>query len=103
MKRRLYFLLPDVSTAQRLVDDLLLARIEAARIHVLGPRGADLRDLPQANVLQKTDLVHGAQTGALLGAALGALGGLFYMLVLPHSTSSFFPILLGSLFGGFFG
>ena len=42
MRRRLYFLLPDVSSARQVVDDLLLARIEARRIHVLGRRDMDL-------------------------------------------------------------
>jgi hypothetical protein len=75
MRRRLYFLLPDVSSTQRVVDDLLLARIEARRVQVLGRRDTDLGDLPQANVLQKTDVIHGAPTDVILGGALGALGG----------------------------
>jgi hypothetical protein len=106
MRRRLYFLLPDVVSAQRLVDDLLLARIDARRIHVLGRRGMDLGDLPEASVLQKTDVIHGAQIGMLLGAALGALGGLLSLLIIyPHDQLplSLATILIGSLFGGLFG
>ena len=105
MRRRLYFLLPDVISAQRLVDDLLLARIETRRIHVLGRRGMDLGGLPEANVLQKTDVIHGAQIGMMLGAALGALCGLLSLLIYPrdHLNLSLAAILIGSLFGGFFG
>lgn len=105
MRRRLYFLLPDVLSAQRLVDDLLLQRIDARRIHVLGRRGMDLSDLPEASVLQKTDVIHGAQIGMMLGAALGALCGFLSLLIYPRDQLplSLAAILIGSLFGGLFG
>ena len=87
------------------MDDLLLARIDTRRIHVLGRRGMDLGELPEANVLQKTDVIHGAQIGMMLGAALGALGGLLYLLILPRDQLhlSLAVILIGSLLGGLFG
>jgi len=87
------------------VDDLLLARIDARRIHVLGRRGMDLGDLPEANVLQKTDVVHGAQIGMMLGAALGALCGLLALFIYPRDQLhlSLAVVLIGSLCGGFFG
>jgi len=75
MRRRLYFLLPDLKSARQVVNELLLARIEARRIHVLAQRGMDLEDLPEASVFQKTDVVHGAQVGVVLGAVGGALTG----------------------------
>jgi hypothetical protein len=104
MRRRLYFLLPDVSGTQQVVDDLLLARIEARRIHVLGRRDMDLGDLPQANVLQKTDVIHGGQTGMILGAALGAVCGvLFTIFPLGDSSLPLVAILVGSLLGALFG
>jgi hypothetical protein len=104
MRRRLYFLLPNVSSTQQVVDDLLLARIEARRIHVLGRRDMDLDDLPQANVLQKTDVIHGAQTGVILGAALGALGGVLFTVFPPGDASlPLVTILVGSLLGALFG
>lgn len=46
MNRRLYFVLPDVQSAERTMDDLLLARIEARR-------DLDLGKLPEATFLQK--------------------------------------------------
>jgi len=105
MTRRLYFLLPNIVSAQRLVNDLLLARIETRRIHVLARRGMDLADLPEANVLQKTDVIHGAQVGMMLGVALGALCGLLLLLVYPRDQLhlSLAVILIGSLSGGVFG
>jgi hypothetical protein len=86
------------------VDDLLLARIEARRIHVLGRRDLELGDLPEAGVLQKTDLIHGAQTGVILGGALGVLGGALFMIFPPSDFSlPLATILIGSLLGALFG
>ena len=104
MKRRLYFLLPDLPCARQIVDDLLLARVEARRIHVLARRGTYLDDLPEANVLQKTDLVHAAQLGLLFGGLVGALGGII-LVWLGSSDMRTAPVLVlvlalaGALFG----
>ena len=73
MRRRLYWLLPDVESARRTVDDLLLARIEDRHMHVLARRGTDLKSLHEASVLQKTDVRHAAGRGLFLGALIGAL------------------------------
>ncbi len=73
MRRRLYWLLPDVESARRSVDDLLLARIEDRHMHVLARRGTDLKSLHEASVLQKTDVRHAAGRGLFLGALIGAL------------------------------
>lgn len=85
MRRRLYLLLPDLASARRTADDLLLARIEDRHMHFLGRRDLSLGELHEAGVLQKTDVRHafflGAGIGVLGGAALGvalkigALGG----------------------------
>lgn len=104
MRRRLYFLLPDLPCARQIVDDLLLARIEARHMHVLARRGTELGDLPEASVLQKTDLVHGAQTGVLFGGLLGALGG-FVLVWLSPRDLPVAPVMVlvlavvGALFG----
>jgi len=104
MRRRLYFLVPDVSSARQVVDDLLLARIEARRIHVLGRRDMPLGELPEATVLQKTDVIHGAQRGVILGAVLGALGGGLFMIFPPGASNlPLVTILVGALLGGLFG
>ena len=87
MRRRLYFLLPDVPRARQVVDELLLARIEARHIHVLARRGTDLQDIPEASVLQKTDVVHGAQVGAVLGALAGLVGGILLVVFRPVGSA----------------
>ena len=48
MNRRLYFILPDVKTALKVEQDLLLARIEESRMHFLAKRGTDLQTLLEA-------------------------------------------------------
>jgi len=77
MRRRLYFLLPDVDSAKRTADDLLLARVDDRHMQCLASRGTDLGELHEASYVLKTDLVRGAALGlafgVLAGAALGAL------------------------------
>jgi hypothetical protein len=46
MMRRIYFLVPDISTTKRIVDELLLSRIGEKHIHVVAKRGTELEDLP---------------------------------------------------------
>ncbi|MBE0621192.1 MAG: DUF1269 domain-containing protein [Burkholderiales bacterium] len=74
--RRIYFMVPDISTAKRIVDELLLARIEERHLHVLAKRGTPLEDLPEASLLQKSDFVPAVQRGLALGGATGMLAGL---------------------------
>ncbi len=76
MRRRLYFLLPNVQTAKAVVDELLLARIEERHIHVLAREGTPMNHLPEATLLQKSDFVHGLEQGIAVGGATGVLAGL---------------------------
>ena len=75
MRRRLYFILPDVESAQRTADDLLLARVEDRNMRFLAKRGTPLEPLHEAGYLDKSDIVHGAAVGLALGAVIGALAG----------------------------
>jgi uncharacterized membrane protein len=74
--RRLYFVAPDVASAQRLVDTLLLARVEERHIHVLAQEGVPMEDLPTASVMQTTDLAQGIEKGLAFGGASGVVAGL---------------------------
>ena len=71
MRRRLYFLLPDLDTARKVVDELLLARIEERHIHVLAKEDTELQDLPKATLFQKSDFVHAVERGLALGGGTG--------------------------------
>jgi hypothetical protein len=75
MRKRIYWLLPDVASARRVMDDLLLARIEDRHIHFMAREGVDLSGLHEANLLQASDFVRAAQMGMVLGAAIGAAAG----------------------------
>lgn len=74
--RRLYFLLPNVEVAHKVVDELLLARVEERHIHVIAPEGVALGDLPEASLLQKSDFIPAVERGVALGGATGVLAGL---------------------------
>lgn len=74
--KRLYFLLPDLTITQKVVDELLLARIEERHIHVLAKEGTPLKDLPEASLVQKSDFVPAMERGIALGGATGIVAGL---------------------------
>jgi hypothetical protein len=74
--RRLYFLAPDTTTAQAIVDDLLRARITWRHIHVLANHSVGLERLPEASLMQRSDVVHALERGVTFGGATGAIVGL---------------------------
>ncbi|PTB21683.1 DUF1269 domain-containing protein [Trinickia symbiotica] len=81
--RRLYFLVPDTAMAKAIVDDLLRARITWRHIHVLANHNVALDQLPEASLLQSSDLVHALERGVALGGATGALVGLAALVFPP--------------------
>jgi hypothetical protein len=104
MRRRLYFVTLDVDRSREVVNELLVARIEAQHIHVLARRDTDLGDLPEASALQKTDLAHAAQTGMVLGGMLGMLAGAVLLLFPIFDTPATPGLLLATaLVGAVFG
>lgn len=84
--RRIYFLSPDITTTKKIVDDLLLARIEEKHIHVIAKSGTPLEDLPEANLLQKSDFIPAVEQGIALGGSTGMLAGLVAVILPPAST-----------------
>jgi hypothetical protein len=104
MRRRLYWLLPDVESARRTADDLLLARVEDRHMHFLARPGIELGALHEASVLQKTDVRHAAISGTLVGALLGALAGwLLAQYPIEGLSIGVGGILLFTAFGAGFG
>lgn len=81
--RRLYFLMPDITTTHSLVNELLLSHVEERYIHVLAKEGTPLEDLPEASLFQKSDFVPAIERGLTLGAATGVLCGLVAMALPP--------------------
>jgi hypothetical protein len=104
LRRRLYFVLPDVESARTMLQDMLLARIEVRHIHFLSQRETLPPDLPEATVLQKTDIVHGAQLGIVIGAIVGAVAGGLIVLYPPEGvTLKLITVLLVAIGGALFG
>src|SRR5207247_8661984 len=83
MSRRIYWLIPDVASARRTVDDLLLARVPVQHIHCAGREGMDLSGLHPANVLQTTDVIYAAEAGLLIGGTVGIAAGLLVAMYYP--------------------
>ncbi len=104
MRRRLYFIMPDLPSARQMMDDLLLARIEERHIHFLARRGTPMDGLHEASHLQKSDLIHGAQVGLALGALLGFIVGAVVVMTLQTDDRWQIVTVLGSgLAGALFG
>jgi len=103
MRRRLYYMLPDVPSARRMLDTLLLARIEERYVHFHAKDGTLLPDMPEASFMQKTDLVHGMESGMVIGAGAGLLGGVLLVLFPPEGLRlEVFAILATAIGGGLF-
>ena len=83
MRRRIYWLLPDLTSARRTMDDLLLARISEPHIHFVAREGADMSGLHAANLLQSSDVIRAAQAGLVIGGAVGAVLGVIAALFFP--------------------
>lgn len=76
MNRRLYFMLPDIDSAHVMMDEMLLARVNADHINFLANPETDLGDLPEATISERTDLLEGWELGTVLGGLLGLVAGL---------------------------
>ena len=99
MRRRLYFMLPDVPSARAMLDELLLARIEERYIHFMAKDSLP-NDMPEASFFQKTDLIHGMEVGMVVGAATGLLAGGLLLLFPPEGLEMRTIALLVAAFGG---
>jgi hypothetical protein len=100
MRRRLYFVLPEVDSARRTADDLLLARVEDRHMRFLARRGTALDPLHEAGYLDKSDMIHGAAVGLALGAIIGALVGVMVVAYPPDGTNpELVSVLIGMLVG----
>jgi uncharacterized membrane protein YeaQ/YmgE (transglycosylase-associated protein family) len=104
MRLRMYVTLPDVSSARQLANDLLLARIEDRHMHFLARRGTDLGELHEASYLHKTDTIHGAFTGLVIGGVVGVLVGALLLNFPPSGVSiELVAVLIAAVIGAAIG
>lgn len=104
MRHRIYWLLPNLTSARHVMDDLLLARIEHRNLHFLAREDVDLGGLHEASALQSSDLVSSAQWGLGIGASLGAAAGAIFAVSSMLDEASK-PAIVGALaaIGSLFG
>ncbi len=81
MRRRLYFLLPDIHHAKGIVNELLLARIDERHIALIAREDVELDNLPEASFLQKSDFIPALERSALMGGVTGLLAGLVAVII----------------------
>ena len=104
MRIRMYVTLPDLQSARQLANDLLLARVEDKHMHFLARRGTDLGELHEASYLQKTDAIHGAFTGMVIGGIVGVCVGLLLVYFPPGGLSvQLVAVLVAAIVGAFLG
>ena len=104
MRLRMYVMLPDLASAHKVANDLLLARVEDKHMHFLARRGTDLGELHEASYLQKTDAVHGAFTGLVIGGFVGMLVGFLLVQYPPGGASiELVAVLIAAVVGAIFG
>lgn len=104
MKRRMYFVLPDLGSAIQTANELLLARVEDRHMHFLARRGMSLGQLHEAGTFQKSDAVHGAELGFVLGGVGGFLLGLYMYFTPPEGMQmQLVTVLIATVIGSLFG
>jgi hypothetical protein len=99
--RRLYFLLPDTESAKKIVDELLLARVEERHIHLIAKDHSELikEHLPEASLLQESDFVPALERGVAVGGATGLVAGIAALLLPTGLIIGGGALLATSLFG----
>jgi len=104
MNRRLYFILPDTACARTVHNELLLAKIPENHMHVIAKKGIDLSELPEASLLQKSDVVHGTQNGFVIGGITGlVLGATAVLLPIASIELGGLTVLATAVAGSFIG
>lgn len=101
MNRRLNYLFPNVKHTQKVVNALLLKRIDIKHMHVIARQDTDLKDLPEAGMFQKYDIRHSLARGVVIGSLLGVGAGLAFhsALSLPIGGLMIVAVLLGAILG----
>jgi len=102
--RRIYFLVPSIEAARSIVQDVQREGIEEKHIHVVAKEGTALEDLPEATLIQKSDLIPSIERGVAAGGLVGLLAGMAAVTFPPAGLVLGGGALLGiTVFGAGFG
>jgi hypothetical protein len=104
--RRLYYIVPNISSAKMIVDELLLARVDEGHLHIISSDENSLarEHLPEATFLEKSDFVPATERGVAIGGATGLVAGCIGYFLEPAAFSlgpgGFLAVTIaGALFG----
>lgn len=103
MRKRIYWLLPDIASARQTMNDLLLARIDEGHIHFAAKDGAEMEGLHAASILQTSDLIGAAQNGLGIGAGLGGAAGVLAAYTVAGDGSQAAVVMLLAALGAVLG
>lgn len=112
--KRLYYLTPELDSAEEISKDIHRAGISDWRFHVIGKDedGLFRRHIHRASVFEKLDIIRSGERGALIGLACAALATIWLLAAEPFGpqTSTFiyvsvfgFITLFGAWVGGLTG
>lgn len=74
--RRIYCMMPDRELCKTVVQELEEAGIPERHLHAVASMAVSLDGLPEATVMQTSELAHGIEKGVALGGVAGLLGGM---------------------------
>jgi hypothetical protein len=100
--KRLFFLVPQLSLARTIVDELKAIGVTDQNVHVVGGIPEVLRQehLHRANITQTSDLIPALKRGAMMGVVLSVVIYTLFSLFLPPSIKFHVSAVLGILFFG---
>lgn len=104
--RRIYLMVPDKELAKAMVAELAQEmHIPQRRIHAISNLSTSLEDLPEASLLQKSEMKYGIEMGASFGGVAGLWGALLAILFPPGAIEfqPEFVLIAGTGIGMAFG
>ncbi len=78
---RIYFLVPNIDTAHKIVNELTESNMDEKHIHIISNETTKLDALPEATLMQKSDFIPAFKRGIAIGGTTGLLAGLVTLVV----------------------
>lgn len=102
MTTRLYFLVPDEESAEKVTQTLRENGISEETIYAVANQEKHTLgdDIPEAGLLQQSDVVNAAKRGATIGGAAGLFAGLTAVVLTPMGLIAAGGALLGASLAG---